>query len=372
MSENLIEKYLNDELNSYEAEELIQWVKSDALNNQILAKIKNVWTFTGLNKNIHNISLEKELEIVKLKIQSNDEGLKKMGKVHSIKKLKTPIWKNLLKVAVIFLFIYSIGITYHYFKTGKVEYNEISTKRGEKSQIVLSDGTKIWLNSETKIKYPSNLKTKKVNVYLDGEAYFSVSKNKNRKFIVNTSSINIEVLGTRFNVKSYADENTIETTLEKGQISIKHKLIDKKQTQPIILNQDQKATFIKSSEKLKISTISKLKEKNKNIISDEKNNNKQTAEPKLIISKKIDTELYTSWKDGRLVFKSERLEDFSKKLERWYDVQITIESDELKSWKYTGVFEKETIEQALKALSLSMPFHYEIDQNKIIIKRKTI
>ncbi|MFC2138362.1 FecR family protein, partial [Bacteroidota bacterium] len=218
--------------------------------------------------------------------------------------------------------------------------------------------------------YPSNLNSNNVKIYLDGEAYFDVVKKKNRKYVINTSSINIEVLGTSFNVKSYSDENTIETTLENGTILINSASNKNRFEKAIILNPNQKATFIKNTEKIKISDIStpgKISNQKKNEKAIDK---KESIKPNLVISKQIDTELYTSWKDGRMVFRKENFYTLSKKMERWYDVQITILDEDLHNWKYTGVFEKETIEQALEALSLSMPFQYEIDQNKIFITKK--
>ena len=369
MAKNLIEKYLQNELNDSEKEELANWVKSNQKNNHYFSQLKNIWLFSGINKTDNNIDLEKEFEIIKLKLGDAENHNKPRYKLYKQNKYSKTIINYILKVAAFVLLFYSIGLTILHINDKKTEYNEVTTRRGEKSQLVLSDGTTIWLNSETKIKYPSRLKSNNINIYLDGEAYFNVTKKKNRKYIINTSMLNIEVLGTCFNVKSYPDEDIIETTLEKGSVLINPNKKQGKSNQSIILNPNQKATFIKNSEKINITKISSPDKSSNQEPHKIELKEKVTIKPRLIVSKQIDTELYTSWKDGRMVFRKESFFNLSKKMERWYDVQIIILDDELKDWKYTGIFEKETIEQALEALSMSMSFQYTIEQNLITINK---
>ena len=236
--------------------------------------------------------------------------------------------------------------------------NEISIPLGSKSKITLSDGTQVWLNSGSTMKYPGRFKESKRDIFLEGEAYFDVIHDETRPFYVNTSEIHIKVLGTQFNVKSYPDENTVETTLVSGSIEIESRQEGQKQKKQLRLSPNQKATFLKSTSQLTLQDIP--------------NPEKQKSEPigTIEIDNQINTEIITSWKDNKLVFNRERFENIATRLERWYNVQIILEDNIVKNFRYTGTFENETLEQALNALSIASPFEYKIDKNTIIINSK--
>ncbi len=373
MEFNLIYKYLSGELDEQQTRKLFEWVSASETNRKFFAKIKNSWTSIGLNHSNIDVDLGREFELLTIRLNQEKKSGNSVVKIRNLKNSKiTPIY-FLYRIAAILLILYSIGGTSYYFiRNHKTDYNIISTKRGEKSSLVLSDGTKIWLNSETTLKYPADINKKTVNIYLDGEAYFNVAKNHGRKLIVNASNINIEVVGTSFNVKSYSNEETVETTLEKGTVFITADDKQNMQSGSLILKPNQQATFIKKTRKILISdltssVVDKVPPLNKPLIVGMQNQNTNSLQ---MLSDKENTKLYTAWKDGELIFKSERFEDLAHRMERWYDMQIEIKSQELKDSKYTGRFEKETIEQSLNALSLSMPFIYNIDHNKITIYKK--
>lgn len=359
MNQELIIKYLADQINEKQKQQMLQWIEESRENAKYFAEIKNIWVASSVNYPVDNLNLEKEFEIISYRLDKMKQSGKKL-----IYKLQ-----YLSRIAAILLLAYGIGFTwYHLSEKNNISYNEISTQRGEKSLVKLSDGTNIWLNSETSLRYPTNLNSKKVEVILDGEAYFDVAKIANRTFIVKASSLNITVLGTSFNVKSYNQENIIETTLEKGRISITGQVGKIKIQKPVVLLPNQQARFINDSSNISIinageKMASKSIEENK--LSKEKTI--PAKKPKLIVKEKVDSKDYTSWKDGKLIFKGERLEDLALRLERWHDAKISINSLLLKDKTYTGIFEKETIEQALHALSMSYPFKYNIDKNIITI-----
>ncbi|HJZ39943.1 MAG TPA: FecR domain-containing protein, partial [Bacteroidales bacterium] len=270
----------------------------------------------------------------------------------------------------VLLLIYGSGITYlHLQNNNDQEYYEIYTRRGEKSQLVLSDGTKIWINSDSHLRYPTSMNKNKVVVFLNGEAYFDVARLKGRKFIVNTSDVDITALGTSFNVKAYKADGIIETTLEEGKIQISGDLHNVKLKKSLILLPNQRVTIYTQP------ITSQIKPDNQsNIGVDDAQVKSETLieEPEkkdVIIQDQINTSVYTSWKDGNLQFRKERFEDLALLLERWYDVKIRITDEEIREWQYTGTFDKETIEQALTALSLSMPFRYSINKNCVTIEK---
>ncbi|MFN2127892.1 MAG: FecR family protein, partial [Anaerolineales bacterium] len=171
-----------------------------------------------------------------------------------------------------------------------------------------------------------------------------------------TSEINIRVLGTKFNVKSYPEENTVEATVISGIIEIETHSVNSNQKQHLKLESNQQARFAKASSKLDILTES---EKPQRI--------KPKPVGRIMVAEKINTEAIIAWKEEKLVFVKERFEDILIKLERWYDVEIILEDDRLRDYTYTGTFQNESLEQALDALKLATPFDYSIDKNNIII-----
>lgn len=220
----------------------------------------------------------------------------------------------------------------------KIEY--ISSK-GEKKEIILPDGSKIWLNSDSKLSYFSNFgKEIKREVYLNGEAFFDVTKDSLHPFIVKTDKIEIQVLGTSFNVNSYSDDDIIETTLVSGKVEITKKKTLLGKDEIVDLEPNQKVSFSKKSAKFD--------------------------------TEKVDTEIFTSWKENKLVLYNEPMGKLVKKLERWYDVKIEIESKEIEKYRYTATFEDESIRKVLDLLKMSAPIDFKIQKNNeiIIFKKK--
>lgn len=369
MKEDIILKYLGGDLDEKGAESLLQWINSSESNRQYFARIKNEWTTSVLGNDASEIDLNEEFSLFNEKI-SRIESLKTINQDEEVDEniRKSVFWIRSLAAAVIALLIYGIFMTYRFLPgNAKVEYNEISTLRGQKTQITLADGSQIWLNSETSLKYPTSLNSKKVIVYLDGEAYFKVAKVRKRTFVVNTSTIDISVLGTSFNVKSYKGDKTVETTLEEGRISITGTAGNKKIKDPVILNPNQQATLIKESDEI---VVNDQNQANMKETPDLRKEAMDAESSGLNVREKVNADIYTSWKDGKFIFRSENFESLSKRMERWYDIEIIIQDEDLKDKRYTGVFEKETVEQALRALSLSYPFSYKIDRNQVTITKK--
>jgi transmembrane sensor len=264
-----------------------------------------------------------------------------------------------LRYAAVLLAAVIISYTIFYFSTAKkslpaAHKYEISVPIGSKSEISLTDGTKIWLNSGSKLTYNDYSGAETREVFLEGEAFFDVVENKNKPFIVRTTDICIRVLGTKFNVRSYPDDNIIEATLVSGMIEIEEINPGREQKMNITLRPNQKVTFTKRARRTE---------------SDKTSNEKLSAKPveKISIVKKVDPEIITSWKDNKLIFNNEPFKSLLPKLERWYNVEIQLSDTSIYGYRYTGMFEKETVEQALDALKLATPFDYTIDKNKINI-----
>lgn len=238
--------------------------------------------------------------------------------------------------------------------------NQITTKNGSKTSLVLPDGTKVWLNSGSQLDYDKSYGTKLREVSLTGEAYFDVVKNPARPFVIHTSKMDVKVLGTAFNVKCYPGEKTTETSLVRGSIEV-------------TLKDRQEKIMLKPNEKLVINNDDVAVKTQRN--SEVKHLNTKpgiTEKPIITLSHltflPVDsTVIETAWVQNRLVFSSESFEEVALKMERWYNVKIDFANEELKDSRLTGNFERETVGEAFNALQLTTKFNYAIKADKIII-----
>jgi len=232
--------------------------------------------------------------------------------------------------------------------------NEISTKNGSKTKTVLPDGSQVWLNAKTKLTYNEGFGKENRELELAGEAYFIVEPDAAHPFIIRTSSMELRVLGTSFNVKSYPGEQTSEATLIRGSLEIR------------LTAENRKKIILRPSQKLVISNDSMPR-------SGSKNPGNSVDEPFMAIRsvthfKQADSIIIeTSWMENQLVFQDESLKDIALKMEKWYGVSIYIGNDSLKKLRFTGIFEKETLQQALNALSINGDFNYDIKATGVTI-----
>ncbi len=231
------------------------------------------------------------------------------------------------------------------------EPNEITTNNGSRTKVQLPDGSVVWLNAGSKIKYDENFGNTTRDVVLSGEAFFDVVKNKEKPFIIHTPSIDIKVLGTAFNVKAYPKEPTTETSLIRGVIEV------------TIKNRSGNKIILSPNEKL--------------IVENNPAGNRQSSsahKPGPVVSinpikpnRNDSTINEIQWVQNRLVFDDEPLQDIVLKMERWYNVSIEIKTEELLSKRISGSFVNENIDQALEALSITGRFRYKRINNTIFI-----
>jgi transmembrane sensor len=220
----------------------------------------------------------------------------------------------------------------------KTAYNQIKIPNGKTFNLTLSDGTHVYLNAGSSLRYPVNfIKGMKREVYLEGEAFFDVSKDKLHPFIVNANAVNVKVLGTKFNVSSYAEDKEVSTVLVEGSVSLNN---DAKPNEKTMLSPGYKGAWSKNSDKISL--------------------------------EKVDTSLYTNWMKGELAFKNEAFASIIKKLERTYNVKIKNYDDELNGIEINASFNKniEDINSVMNALSNVRSFNYKINEDKSIIITK--
>lgn len=238
------------------------------------------------------------------------------------------------------------------------EHNEISTRPGSKSRVQLPDGTIVMLNAGSKLAYNKDFGKGIREVTLTGEAFFDVKKMNSVPFVIHTSSIDIKVLGTVFNVKAYPEDKKTETSLIRGsiEVTIKNRPNDK-----IILSPSEKLVVEQSTVAEEPRAVANKKELVASV-NTLMSVNKLKYEADSTVAE-------TLWIENKLVFRDESFEDLAVKLERWYSIELEIADKSLQRRRFSGIFENETIEQALEALKMTVPFKHEQTGNKIIIHR---
>jgi len=242
----------------------------------------------------------------------------------------------------------------------KKQTTRVEVPYGSKSRVVLPDGSVVNLNSGSSLTYSiSEFDSVNRSVFLIGEGFFNVAKNAERPFYVTTHGMKLKVLGTTFNVKAYPDENTEEATLVSGKVEIYSSSDKIESGKPIVLKPNQVAIFDKLKNNLH--SFSKTDLTSTEIIPVELR--AVNSQPAIKIDQTI------SWKENMLTFDNENFNDLIVKIERWYDVKIVVNDPELKSVRFTGRFDKETIEQVFNALVTIVPFNYTIKQNRITISK---
>ncbi len=231
----------------------------------------------------------------------------------------------------------------------ELHHTVVSVPNGSKTEIQLPDGSMVKLNSGSTLTYPSAFESTNRSVKLEGEGFFTVQKDPARPFYVNTTNIAVKVLGTVFNVKSYPDENVIETTLLSGSVEIYgepgtgRNLLDEKPA--AVLNPNERSIYHKGSQ-------AKFQPAN------------------LVVERLDDAESYIAWKDNILKFDNEKFGGVVRKLERWYGVEIELRYPGIVNERFSGQFDQETLEQALTAMTFTEPFSYSINKNKVIVYKK--
>lgn len=215
-------------------------------------------------------------------------------------------------------------------------YNTLHTPRGGEYMLTLVDGTKVWLNAESTIRYPVKFNSNKRIVYIEGEAFFEVQKDTNHPFVVVSNKTEVTVLGTSFNFRAYPEESSISTTLVAGAVKMKH--IDAKQE--VLLSPGEQGIL-----DIADGTLSK---------------------------QRVDTYLYSAWKDGRIVFRDIRLEDLFNTLARWYDLQVFYLNPEVKDIRFTGDIDKtDRFENILSIMEQNERVKFTVNARTISIRLQT-
>jgi ferric-dicitrate binding protein FerR (iron transport regulator) len=305
--------------------------EAELLNNfEINGKMAEVWdNFSDLKSREIHPDTDKIFQVIRTQANIPDKQIYRLNSQDAKRK-----WYNhnlAIAASLIFMMLLGTIAFYVYQKYDLNSYITVVSEKGQRKEFTLPDGSRVWLNADTKIKYKKHFNSPVREVVLNGEAYFSVVKDTARPFIVKTSKLDIKVLGTVFNVKSYPGDKTIETTLVTGLVSIeKNTGRETEKDAPVLVKPQQKAIFSLTAEQIKVESVN--------------------------------VDKTTSWKNGKLVFDNESIDAVLAKLQRWYGVKVAlIGKNKFTEDRYTLTIKDENIEEVIHLLQYTSRITFKVE-----------
>lgn len=324
----LFDKFLLKQASAEEIQALIQWLKSEG---SFQDWTDEEWSMASTEM---DAGVQQRL-FVQIKEKINQEsnvllpGPRKENKLH-----KLYLWTARIASIIMIVLLTSLSVYYYTAKQLKMHDMIVSVDKGQKATVVLPDGSKVWVNSDSKLVYGNRFTSKERVLELEGEAYFEVAPDKNRPFIVETDNFSVKALGTSFDVKSYKEDTWASTVLMSGKVEVK----SKKET--LILEPDQRILFDKTTGKMEKSIVT-------------------------------DAGDYSGWMYNTLSFEAETFENIVQTLQRLYNTRIIFETESLKKYRFTGTPGNTSLESILQILSLTSPLSYEVKDSVIILRENT-
>lgn len=335
----LFKKYLIGKCSNDEAREIVGILEDPGNDISLMDEASSQWQ--SLNTEIKGNSIPIENRLIMDRILDRLHHRIRLHEEETLRNtsLQKKLFATFTKVAAVLilpLLIYSIYLTSRTNKTSSLAANQIvwqtvKTPAGMQTDFLLPDGSHVWLNSGSVFKYPVPFTEDKRQVEMTGEVFFDVAKDASHPFLVKAGKMNMEVKGTRFNVINYPDEKLTELILESGSVRL----------------------FSGDYEDHK--TITNIKPGERAILNITQN---------LLSVSNVDIEKYTAWKEGILIFKDDQMEEVVRKLNRWFNVEIILQSPELKEYVYTATYRDETLPQILELLKISAPIRYSITERE--------
>lgn len=318
----LLEKFLNKQATEEEIRILANWMMGTDTPKEFDLYCKQLWDTPKLK-----VEPETEVEVEMWNvIASKLSSHRKRFKIH-------PVFYR-VAVAILLPLCLFMGIyMYSIYDIDKPKSFEVLVERGQKATVVLPDGSKVWLNSATSLTYNYEQEVRKVD--LEGEAYFQVAKDPDKKFIVHCNDMQVEALGTIFNVKGYNNDGFVRVSLLEGSVKVYN------ETNSSILKPNESLAFDKKD---KTFLLSEVKD-----------------------SREIDF-----WRRNMLYFRSATLEDIAKTIERMYGVTVLFDDEEIKSIPFSGSIQNSSLSNVFHIISLTYPISYQINNDIVTIKKNRV
>jgi len=363
--DELIAGFLSGGVSSEEMDLLLQWIESDSNNRKYYTQAYRTWVSCAQMRPL--ATKREEAALWKSRRRTFDvltvsgKYRKGMSKTVSLRK----VLKYAATVAVL-LVVSTYGIVRHSMNRLALFESSESTYEayyGSMAFTTLPDGSKVWLNSGSKLTVQAGYNISERRVHLSGEAYFQVTSNAKKPFIVQAGNLSVKATGTSFNVKAYPDEDRITATLVEGAIIIEgHDEHEKQFTYQLSPGQTvnyvtQKSVY-KGTDQTSGTTTA-------NVVGDASSVSVQKASALPISISKPDTEILTSWMRDRWIIDNEDLGSIAVKLERRYNVEIRFDSEKLKQYHFTGTIERETVEQIFDLFRYFIPLKYTIEKGEV-------
>ena len=320
--EIIISRYLSKEATAEDIKILEDWISATPENYRSILSQKNVWEVSHPAFNPEEIDVDSAHRKVMEQILHPNQPVSVRPKLSFLH-----YWQQVAAILLLPLLILS---AYLYFKPASQiaeTYQELFTPYGTWSVVNLPDGSKVWLNAGSSLKYPTQFNDKQRVVSMQGEAYFEVESDKKHPFIVKTKQLTVEATGTAFNVNAYAPDHVAAVTLVKGKVAV---------------TLDQKKTIsLSPGEKIDYNLATSLYNVNK-----------------------TNTYKWCSWKDGILIFRDDPLEYVFKRLGQTYNVEFILKDAELGKYSYKATFEGESLNEILRLLEMSAPIRCKEVSNR--------
>lgn len=329
MEQDQLIKFITGNLEETEAKNVRIWINANEANKHEFIRLKNIHAFASGGKHI---------------LQIDDDFLQLNRQISQKPKPTQPfVFGRFLKYAAILITALFIGFSaselrYMFPKDSEDELtNEFYAPEGQISEFKLSDGTRVWLNSGTRIKVPVSFNSKHRMLSMEGEAFFQVTKDPLHPFFVNTKELSVKVMGTSFNVSAYTSEKNSEITLIEGQVGIK------------AINGERLAKLLPGQQLVYEKAVGAR------------------------LKRVVDTTPYKAWRDGKMIFKDQTLEYIAERLERWYNVEIKFDDEKVSQLKFTGtILKNKPLSQVLEIFTLSAPIRFDIkvksnEKNNVVL-----
>ena len=341
----LIASYLADECTDQERRRVEQWIDQSQENKRQFQKLRRIWQLSGKAVSSEDMEWNVDQEWNRLGRQINKQKDSSISKDSDQKRY----WsfrsssihsgtQKFIRIAAVFLVAGLFGVlSYQSWhppdqKQQEQVLRQISTDNGQRANLTLADGTEVMLNADSELKLPTKFASDVREVHLDGEAYFKVSENKDKPFLVYSNESTVRVLGTAFSVRAYPEDQQVQVVVEEGRVSFGQK--KESEDQKAILDRNELGTFDLSTSTVATRTVE-------------------------------DIELYMSWRNGYLKFEKNRLNDVAKALERRYDVEVFFEDPALEELLLTAYLKSRSLRNVLDVITTSLEIQYQLDENKV-------
>lgn len=326
LSEDIINRYLTGQCSEEELIEVNAWMKESEENARQLFRMEEAYHLGKFDRYVDKQRLARAEQRLYKRLDEEKGKQEKILRMHH--------WMRYAAIIAVILMLGG-GVGYWFYQESDRQLMVAVANEGIVKEVVLPDGTKVWLNNSATLKYPREFSEKERNVHLEGEAYFEVTKNRHKPFTVQSDAMQVRVLGTSFNFKCDKNCQVAEATLIEGEIEVK----GNNEEGQLILAPGQRVELNKSDGRLTV--------------------------------KQVDAKLDAVWHDNLIPFQKADIFTISKALERFYDVKIILSPDIRSDKTYSGVLKrKPEIESVLKSLQNSIPIDYKIVGKNIFISLK--